>query len=321
MSLPACTSPRGSSEPSPAPVITSAGQAHFLAQNGKTWPEAERRKPNQPRGLIWRADGVAKGVIVCLHGVQTHAAWFGPLAGELNKAGWTVIAPDRRGSGVNGPPIFTKGHTPGTEKLLCDLSTHLKDAQEEANGKPVLLLGTSWGSNWAGAYAAGGAQPQPRGLIQLVPATALRPAFQPGFFKKLLLGVAGTVLPRRGMPLPFGAEHYLADQSVPGQESANARLKKVLHDDQGNLLQKPTARTLVTGNKLNARWKKGAATLSAAMPVLIITADGDQLMDGAQAAASAPSATHRTLPAGHGAQITHAGEIAAIIAGWAASLK
>ncbi len=135
-------------DPGPNP----AGICHPLARStdAEVWPADN--SIGVPASLIWRSKGGNRGVILCLHGIQTHAAWFGPLARELRNDGWIVIAPDRR------------ERTPARDAQM-DL------ARKEAGGRPLLLLGTPWGSNLAGAWLAHTSRLFPHGFIELVPAT------------------------------------------------------------------------------------------------------------------------------------------------------
>jgi alpha-beta hydrolase superfamily lysophospholipase len=301
--------------------------------------------PDRLRGRLWRAPSQPRGVILCLHGVQTHSAWFAPLARELNREGWTVFAPDRRGSGLNSEPHFRRGHTTGTRELLGDLRAHLVEARSLAQGRPVILLGTSWGSNLATAYVASGDQPQPDALVQLAPATELQPCFKLNPFKKAGLAVLNLFCPTKTVRLPFGPEHYLAGNYQPtfpktrarrypcqapvysegAFQASNQRLENVLANDR-MLLQRPTVRTLVSGNKLMKSWRSGLRRAQSIPPILVIVATRDRLMDNAVAASSFPKPppgnrtlqpAFRVVEAGHGAQVTHPREIARHIARWA----
>jgi alpha-beta hydrolase superfamily lysophospholipase len=327
----------------------NAGEKHFLAKGGKEWQAEVEKGRVHPKGLIWRSKGQPKAVLVCLHGIQTHSAWFGPLASELNQQSWTVIAPDRRGSGLNSDEPFVRGHIRGENELLDDLETQIQTARGEANGQPVYLLGTSWGSNLAGAYVSQSNRAKPDGLIQLIPATEVRLPHTPGLFGKLLIGAANFGAPKTKTSLKFGPQHYLAglDQSslvrdkdgklppVPEQGEAepleltieNRLARQILKDDAspstGALLMQPTVRTLVTGNKLFTQWKKRAKQLEQTkFPVLVITADHDQIMDNAAALSvfNAPgqgSIAQIPIKAGHAVQVTHAKKIADNIVEWA----
>src|SRR4051812_44198571 len=48
--------------------------------------------------------GKPRAVLICLHGIQTHADWFTLMAPTLQDEGITVLCPDRRGSGPGRDP-------------------------------------------------------------------------------------------------------------------------------------------------------------------------------------------------------------------------
>jgi alpha-beta hydrolase superfamily lysophospholipase len=325
----------------------NAGEKHFLAHGGREWQAEVDKLGAQPKGLIWRAEGQPRAVLICLHGIQTHSAWFGPLAEELNQQGWTVIAPDRRGSGLNSDQPFVRGHTSGTKELLDDLEAQILAARREAIDRPVYFLGTSWGSNLAGAYVCGPDRPKPDGLIQLVPATGVRKPHTPGLFGKLYYGAANLVAPKTKTSLKFGPRHYLAghDQSVIRKEGkippvpkngesgppelleSDTLVQGILRRDEspaeGALLTQPSVRTLLTGNRLNQQWHKQAKKLEQAkFPVLVITAGHDQIMDNKAASSvfehpGQGSIALISIRAGHAVQISQAAEVAQVITRWA----
>lgn len=289
-----------------------------------------------PRGLFYSAPGEARATVLCLHGIQTHAAWFGPLARKLNEAQVHVIAVDRRGSGMNTAQPFVRGHAAGPEELMRDLQAQIVEAYKL--GAPVYLLGTSWGSNLAGVYAARGTNPQPKGVILLVPATRSR--FETGG-SAFLASVLGFLTPRVKIGLPFKAEHYQAGAPQPmptdqereplkkakGNEvsEVNVELARLLEQDgnSGVLVTKPSFRLIGTGLKLASEWREPLQKRD--FPLLLLVAERDQIMDNGPAwNAAARNTIHHTrqvIPgAGHGVQITHPNEVAKRILDWIATI-
>jgi alpha-beta hydrolase superfamily lysophospholipase len=58
--------------------------------------------------LHWRSGSSPPwAVLIFLHGMASHAGWFGETATHLNQHGVAVYGPDRRGSGRSGGP---RGH-------------------------------------------------------------------------------------------------------------------------------------------------------------------------------------------------------------------
>jgi 2-dehydropantoate 2-reductase len=96
----------------------------------------------------WLPDGVAYGVIVCLHGVESHSHWFQQIVPELVRAGHAVWAFDRPGWGESeGPP----GHLGSVDEAL-ELLALLSGSLRRQYGT-VHLVGLSWGGLYA-LYAA-----------------------------------------------------------------------------------------------------------------------------------------------------------------------
>jgi pimeloyl-ACP methyl ester carboxylesterase len=238
-----------------------------------------------------------------------------------------VVAPDRRGSGVNTAAPFQRGHARNADQLLDDLARELIDARRLAPGKPLVLLGTSWGSNLASAYCIEKREPRPDALVQLVPATKTRYSA----FREFC-----TLVTRK---LPFDSVHYLPGQEQvegrkpgaarkdgePPSNSAAGRSGPLWHwltlDKQnGVLLEDPSRATIWAGKKLAHKWQHAEA---GALPrMLVLVATRDQIMNDAAAIAAAAHATapHQLtvekIPAGHGAQISHPHEIARKLLAW-----
>lgn len=315
----------------PPAAPSKAGVQHPLAKGAQAWPGAAAQE--LPQGLIWRPQGRPRGTIVCLHGIQTHAAWFGPVARHLTQSGWTVIALDRRGSGVNTTPPFQKGHTGGSKRLLADLDALLILArQETGRGAPLLLLGTSWGANLAGVHSTQASpQAQVDGLILLVPNARL--------INGSSLASIGAII--TGRP-PFKDVHYLAGrtQASPPQKPAadgdppsnSAEAKQgadwlwIQHDRAAGLLQdKPGRGTMKTGSGLQKKW--GQKLPASSHPVLLITAERDQIMNNAVAQQQVSTklangtAHHVALDAGHAVQLTQPDRLADAINAWAQRLR
>jgi alpha-beta hydrolase superfamily lysophospholipase len=290
-----------------------------------------------PQGLHFPAQGDARGTLICLHGIQTHAAWFEPLAGELTKAGLHVIAVDRRGSGVNTAEPFVKGHADSAKTLMDDLQKQITEAQKL--GVPVYLLGTSWGSNLAGVYAVRGTDPQPKGVILLAPATRSR--FESGG-SAFLASVFSFLAPRFKIGLPFKVKHYQpgAPQPPPSAQprrslekprddeevgEVNEQLAQLLEKDgkSGVLVAKPSFRLVHIGLELAQEWREPQRARD--FPLLLLVAERDQIMDNGYAWDAAQRNTTRltthVIPgAGHGVQITHPKKIATHILEWIATI-
>lgn len=94
------------------------------------------------------------GVIQIAHGLGEHARRYDDMAAVLNRAGFSVYADDHRGHGQTGlGQIESKqirrlgnlgvGGMNATYKQVADFSKLIKN---ENPGKPLILIGHSWGS-------------------------------------------------------------------------------------------------------------------------------------------------------------------------------
>src|SRR5215218_9485548 len=90
-------------------------------------------------------------VLVFLHGIASHAGWFGETAADLNRQGMEVYGPDRRGSGRSGGP---RGHLDRYERALDDVEQLIRLVAAEHPGTPIFLAASSWAAKLAVVYAA-----------------------------------------------------------------------------------------------------------------------------------------------------------------------
>lgn len=135
----------------------------------------------------WKAEN-RRGVVVALHGIQSHSGWYEYSAWRLCRAGYDVYFADRRGSGLNS---IDRGHADHGLRLINDTrqlislvrvetfrgsggladtgvvdedvrsvstaNVSLADAtgsMSAAGQAPLTLLGLSWGGKIAAALAA-----------------------------------------------------------------------------------------------------------------------------------------------------------------------
>jgi len=90
-------------------------------------------------------------VVIFLHGIASHAGWFGETAADLNHQGIAVYGPDRRGSGRSGGP---RGHLTRYQRALDDVEQVVRLVASEHRGTPVFLAASSWAAKLAVVYAA-----------------------------------------------------------------------------------------------------------------------------------------------------------------------
>lgn len=92
-----------------------------------------------------------RGVVVCLHGIQSHSGWYHYSSQKLAAAGFDVYFADRRGSGLNGRQ---RGHADHGQRLLNDVRQLVRLVARQHPEESVTLLGVSWGGKIAAAFAA-----------------------------------------------------------------------------------------------------------------------------------------------------------------------
>jgi|GEM_PF-2142550 len=333
-----------SSEPNRNPRA-GLGHPRMADHQAQEWPAPGQcsDQPAIPHGLLFPAQGEARATLLCLHGIQTHAVWFAPLADILTKNHFNVVALDRRGSGMNTTGSFVKGHADGPKELLDDLMHQIDVVEKDPKLRhtPLYLVGTSWGSNVATVYVSQRKDQRIKGVIQLVPATR-------SFFEKpgqaFFASIASAIAPCWARKLPFGPNHYQPGNPQPrprdhGPERSSVNESAPLplpdpelanwlavdnEEDRSRQIRpvsvnKPSVRLLHTGLSLARDWRKAHEPLP--VPLLVIVAERDQIMDNqaawTAAVAHAPRHHLEVIPgAGHGAQITHPDLIAKYIVHW-----
>lgn len=96
---------------------------------------------------LWPAAD-ARGAVLYLHGIQSHCGWFEASAHRLAQAGFTVLQPDRRGSGRN---TRDKGHAESSAQLINDALACADLLAERTACEKCHVLGVSWGGKLAAA--------------------------------------------------------------------------------------------------------------------------------------------------------------------------
>jgi alpha-beta hydrolase superfamily lysophospholipase len=95
-----------------------------------------------------------KAIIQIAHGLGEHARRYDDMAATLNRAGFSVYADDHRGHGQTGLTQIVNNQTKklgslgagGMEATFSQVTDFSKLIKSENPGKPLILLGHSWGS-------------------------------------------------------------------------------------------------------------------------------------------------------------------------------
>jgi acylglycerol lipase len=92
--------------------------------------------------------GEVRAHVVVLHGIISHSGWYEASCHALAKRGFDVHALDRRGSGLNSE---LPGDVDSAQTCVRDVVDYLDHLRP--SGRPIFLLGISWGGKLAPAVA------------------------------------------------------------------------------------------------------------------------------------------------------------------------
>lgn len=200
--------------------------------------------------------GEARGRVVLLHGIRSHAGWYGASCAKLTAAGYETCFLERRGAGRSPGP---RGDAPSFRRLLADVTEFLA-AQPPA---PTHLVGISWGAK----LALGAATLAPVASLVLV-APGFVPRVRPPLATRLRIAVARLARPAKLFDVPL---------NDPELFTADPRWQGFLRDNPHDL-RRATARFLV-GSVLLDRWLRRRVH---AAPTLTLLAGADRVIDNAR---------------------------------------
>lgn len=155
--------------------------------------------------LEWATGRQSRGLIVVLHGVQSHGGWYHGLGRRLAEAGYTAVFPDRRGSGANRQE---RGHTPSSKRLILDVAELIESRRAENPGLAVALAGISWGGKLAVIGAAG--HPDLVDAVALI-CPGLHPRVGVSLKERLQIAWAFLTRRRRYFPIPLSDPALFTD--------------------------------------------------------------------------------------------------------------
>jgi alpha-beta hydrolase superfamily lysophospholipase len=209
----------------------------------------------------WRAEP-AIGAVLYLHGIQSHGGWYERSGARLAREGFTVLMPDRRGSGLNPQ---RRGHAESDAQCLQDAATFLNAVLDAAGFPSAHLVGVSWGGKLAAALAS--AVPQKVASLSLV---------APGIYPRVDLAVAEKF--RVGIAL-INDRNRLFDIPLndPRLFTANPARIKYVEEDPLKLTQ-VTARFLLASRRLDRKAYR-LATSAWSGPVHLMLAGHDPIID------------------------------------------
>lgn len=145
----------------------------------------------------WWRPPKPRGAVLYFHGIQSHGGWYEQSGEALADRGYTVLMPDRRGSGLNQSQ---RGHVDSLERAIAD-ATDALDALLAATGQPAAhVVGVSWGGKLAVCLAA--QRPNEVASLSLV-APGLFPRVDLTTAQKFRVGVALINDRERLFPIPL----------------------------------------------------------------------------------------------------------------------
>ncbi|MDP9182257.1 MAG: lysophospholipase [Actinomycetota bacterium] len=201
----------------------------------------------------------AKAVVVIAHGLAEHSGRYAHVADRLNAAGYAVYALDHRGHGkTDGTP----GNVDRLAYVRADLDSLLTQARGEHPGRPVFLLGHSFGGLVALDYVVSRGQ---SGLTGLVLSGALVDPEAGNAVQRRLAVALSAMAPNLGV-LPLDANTVSRDP---------VEVNKYVEDPL-NYHGKVRARS---GAEIMAGVTRVVAGLGGvALPVLVMHGGGDRLV-------------------------------------------
>jgi len=210
--------------------------------------------------------GEARGRVVVVHGIRSHAGWYAGSCAKLAAGGYEVCFLERRGAGRN---TAQRGDAPGFRRLRQDIVEFLASRPPV----PTHLLGVSWGGKLAVAAAA----VTPVASLVLV-APGFAPRVRTPLGERLRLTAARLLQPTRLFDVPLNApELFTRDPAWQDYLRTNP------HDTH-----RATARFLVGSAALDFRLRRTANPT----PTLTLLAGDDRVIDNAATRAYVARFTH-----------------------------
>ncbi|HVJ82812.1 MAG TPA: alpha/beta fold hydrolase, partial [Planctomycetia bacterium] len=273
------TDPAGRA-PSGVPGAAAANPAFtagaFTAADG--YPLQFRHYPAAP--------GPIDCALVCIHGIQSHAGWYDRSCAYWAARGASVYFLNRRGSGDSQ---VARGDAASPEQLAGDLLLALAEVRRREPGKPVVLMGISWGGKVA-VPALADHPDSADGLVFVAPGWF--PKVSPSLRIKLAIGWSALLWPKRRLPTPL---------SDPRLFTVNPEKIEFLRQDPHSL-RRATARLLFISARLDRLLPGAAGKLR--QPSLLVLADEDRIIHNGRTRdyfhrLGAPDATVKLLPGHH----------------------
>ncbi len=230
--------------------------------------EVFQHSDGYPAHVRWWRVEKPRGAVLYLHGIQSHGGWYETSGAMLAERGFTVLMPDRRGSGLNQQD---RGHVESADRIIDDVRELLDALLRETNQPGAHLVGVSWG----GKQAVAATPTMPRQVQSLI-------LIAPGIFPRVDLPttekfrVAFSLVNhrKRMFDIPL---------NDPRLFTGNPDRIRYVEEDSLRLMQ-VSAMFLVASRRLDRQARK-LADSSWRGPVHLFLAGRDQIIENDQTAA------------------------------------
>ena len=209
--------------------------------------------------------------VLVLHGIQSHPLWFLASADALAARGHDVYQLQRRGSGQSPAG---RGHARSARQLMADLDAAVQYVLARSGADALHLVGISWGGKYAACYALDRARAARLAGLTLV-ASGIVPRVDLSRRQKALVGLCALAAPRRTFAIPLNDPALFTDNPV---------WQAYIRDDPYRL-HRVTAGFLLASRRMDRRLA-AAAPGSLALPVTLILAGRDRIIDNARTRAA-----------------------------------
>jgi len=213
------------------------------------------------RGRARLFENEGRQAVLYLHGIQSHGGWFLRSCDYLRCAGMTVLAPDRRGSGLNGEQ---RGHCDSPNQLIEDVDRCVDWLLAYSRLEQVDIVSVSWSGKLALAYAHRHSR-KVRSIAMVTPGLCARVDIS--LTEKIAVGAHGLMNPHRLHEIPL---------NKPKLFTTNPSMLSFIENDPLKLTH-ATASFFITSARLDRTIRRIADRID--IPVYLFLAEHDDIID------------------------------------------
>jgi alpha-beta hydrolase superfamily lysophospholipase len=214
---------------------------------------------------LWEPAGTPRGLVVALHGIQSHSGWYGWSSARLAEEGWAVAFLDRRGSGANE---IARGDASHPERLMNDVAQFVFHLERQGFGRlPRVLSAVSWGGKLAAAVTT--RFPEMFGGLALL---------SPGMCSRVRANVFQRVALRAALSTGAGRREVAVPLEDPALFTDVPEFREFIRTDPLTL-RRVTVRFLTASLALDGIVREQAPRIRG--PVLLMLAGRDRIVDNA----------------------------------------